>query len=212
MNIFRESGLLSGYIALCALIFTVFELRLRVYNTIVEKVGRLYSKIFSTCQQLKGQVLSVKKLSENIAEFSQEEIIGYAKSCLRNKDIASSIHEIIDLTLPCFDLKEEAQKIQSVKAIFNFTLLALSLEESITAFYQGVLAGSNYQAKEVENMYKRMNKYFEMVEADDAHKIVSDRLSKLRKTKHPHSSRWILMCVVLFALIEVLSRMGARLS
>lgn len=150
MRIFQEPGLLSSYIALCALFFAVFELYLRIYNETIEKVGKLYSKILSTCQQLEGQVLSVKKLSENISEFSKEEVIGYANSYLRNEDLALSIHEIMDLTLPCFDLREKTQEIKSVHIIFNFTSLAISLESSIIAFYQGILAGSNYHASEIK--------------------------------------------------------------
>lgn len=190
------------------IVFAVFELHLRIYNATIEKGGNLYSKILSTCQQLKGQVLSVKKLSENIENFSKEEIIGYANSHLRNKDLASSINEIMDITLPCFNLKKKTQEIKSVQTIFNFTLLAISLESSIDAFYQGVLAGSNYQALEIENIYKRLNEYLVLVEADDAQKVVSDRLTTLRKTKHPHYSLWVLMCIFIFAVIEVLSRIG----
>ena len=208
MRVFQESGLLSSYIALCALFFAMFELRLRTYNATVENVGKLYSKMLSICQRLKSQVLSVKKLSENIGEFSKEEVTGYANSHLRNEDLASSIHTIMDLTLPCFDLKKKTQEIKSVQAVFNFSLLAISLEKSITAFYQGVLAGSNYQASEIENIYKRMNKYLMLIETDDAQKIVRDRLSDLRKTRYPHYSRWVSMCVVIFALIEVLLRIG----
>lgn len=53
-----------------------------------------------------------------------------------------------------------------------------------------------------------MNKYLVIVKADDAQKIVSDRLTKLRKTKYPHYSFWILMCIFIFVMIEVLLKIG----
>ena len=208
MRIFQVPELLSSYVALCALIFALFELHLRIHNETIEKVGKLYSKTLSICQQLKVQVLSVKKLSENIAELSTEEVKGYANSHLRNKALALSIHEIMDLALPCFNLNEKTQEIKSVQTIYNFTSLAASLEASITAFYQGILAGSNYRAPEIENIYNRMNEYLVIIEADDAQKVISGRLTKLRGTKYSRYSLWILICLVLFALIEGLSRIG----
>lgn len=206
MHIFQDAELFSGFIALCALLFAIFELYLRTFNETVEKVGTLYSIILSTCQQLQGQVLSVKKLSENIMEFSDEEVIGYANSYLRNEDLASSIHEIMSLALPCFNLKERTQEIESVKEIYKFASLAITLEASINAFYQGILAGTKYQVSEIKKIYNRMNKYLAKVGKSEAQKVVSERLTSLRIKSHPRYLLWILMCIFIFTLIEFLSR------
>ncbi len=206
MHILQNGELFSSYIALCALFFAIFEFHLRAYNETIQKVGELYSKILSTCQQLQSQVLSVKKLSENLAIFSEEEVIGYANSYLRNENLTSSFHEIMGLTLPCFNLKEKPQEINSVKKIYNFTSIAISLEASITAFYQGILAGSKYQASEINKIYKRMNKYLTIVVKHEAQKIVMERLTSFREISRPHYSLWILICILILVLIEFFLR------
>lgn len=211
MYILKTPELLGSYIALCTLFFAVFQLYLKIYNTTIEKVGKLYSKIISSCQQLEGQVLSVKKLSENIVAFSKSEVIGYANSYLRNENLASTMDEIMDLTLPCFNLKKKAQEIESVKAVYNFTSLAISLEASITAFYQGILAGSKYQVFEIEKIHNRMNKCFKrMIQNNKAQEVVFIRLAELRKRIYPHYSPQILISgfILIFAIIEFLLRIG----
>lgn len=208
MRFFQEPELLSGYVSLCALLFAVFESRQRIYNVTFENVGNLYSKMLSTCQLLEGQVLSVKKLSENIAGFSPEEAKGYAQSHLRNENITSLIHEIMDLVLSCFDLNKTKEAVEAVQAIFNFTSLAITLEESVTAFYQGILAGSEYRASEIESIYHRMDEYLEKLKEDKAKTVASNRIKEVCKNKWPYFLIWILAAIATFPLIELLSGIG----
>lgn len=202
MRIFKEPQLFSNYIALCALLLTVFKLLTKTHNETVEKVGKLYGKIFSTLQQLKGQVLSVNKLSENIAQFSEKEVIGYVNSYLRNEDLVSSIHEIESLILPSFNLKEELQEKNSVKKIFDFTSLVISLDESITAFYQGILAGSKYQVSEILNIYIRMNNSLIQIEKNEAQEVVGERLTYLHKKGYCYYLILIVACILAFFLLK----------
>lgn len=53
INTFKDPALFNGYIALCALLFAVFEIKIKVHNEAVKKLGNSIVKSFLYVDTLK---------------------------------------------------------------------------------------------------------------------------------------------------------------